>query len=149
MKIHVTHGVGVYTCDPESARFETNDHSNVAAFDAGSGIEPLDERVAHAFDRSLVDPDEQIAAEKESNAELDKSSPREDGSSWSDGCSSDWIRERHAKQMQTVAEFRSQTGRKWPPVYRVKITTEAEEVSEEETERFWLERGEKEKWWRR
>ena len=40
----------------------------------------------------------------------------------------------------TVADYQAETGRKWPPVYRVKIRVEAEALSDEETEVFWLKR---------
>lgn len=38
---------------------------------------------------------------------------------------------------KTVAEYRAQSGRHYPPVYRVKLTIELEEIPEEESNAFW------------
>ena len=36
-----------------------------------------------------------------------------------------------------VEAYRRETGRQFPPLYRVKITVEAEQVPEEESDRYW------------
>jgi hypothetical protein len=40
-----------------------------------------------------------------------------------------------------VDDYRKENKRKYPPVYRFKITIEAEEVSEDQAEAYWKKRG--------
>jgi hypothetical protein len=39
-----------------------------------------------------------------------------------------------------VATYRQESGREWPPVYRVRIAVEAEALSDEECAAWWMER---------
>ncbi len=46
---------------------------------------------------------------------------------------------RESPRWQTYIDtYRKATGRKWPPVYRVTIQIEAEALSDDETEEYWL-----------
>lgn len=149
MKTHTCEGVGCYTYDEESARFETNDRSVVDAFTEESGVDAVSDYVASAFDTALVDIGERIEAGRESSRTMDRDCPMQDGGSWSSVMDDEpYEREMYERANAEVDAYRNSTGRKWPPVYRVKIVTEAEEVSAEETEKYWLERIEKTKWWK-
>lgn len=145
MKSRTIEGIGCYVSNPESGGFELSDGTTLWVFEDIGGLDYQD---AGYFEDSCADIDEQIRCEREYNAILDRDSPMGDGSSWHSEEIEEYTRRNHAEAVKFVERYRAETGRKYPPVYRVKVQTEVEEVSAEDAERYWLDRAEKQKWWK-
>lgn len=85
-----------------------------------AGGEVLSEDLEHAFDDALNKED----LLSEDNA-MDPDSRK-------------LMEETIAEAEQAVERYRQATGRKFPPVYRMKLRVELEEASPEDAEKFWL-----------
>lgn len=89
-----------------------NTYIGMSSFLEKAGAKRINNYIAHVADREIINLD---------NEELDKEE-------------NEIFYKRH------ILQYRSETGNKYPTVYRIKMTAEVEELSQEEAEKFW--RGE-------